>query len=146
MSNKDKIYAFWGAMDLLAIASYLFFALQRGNIPFWTDIQHFYANLAFMEVRGADSILLQGVFFLYLGLMLSLFFSAWCFLKRKAISFLFIGVQEILRLFSLSCSVAIFPLLLQFMQVENVLVAIVLFVVSEALKTGSIFWIRKQGC
>lgn len=146
MSHKDKIFIFWGGMDVLAIASYLFFSLSMGNIPFWSDIQHFYANLSFMEVRGATGILLQCIFFIYLGLMVTLFISAWCFLKKREISFLFITLQEVMRIFSLSCSVAIFPLVLRFLQIEEALVAFILFAVSEVLKIGSLFWLRKQNC
>ncbi len=146
MSNKDKIFTFWGLMDVLAIASYLFFSVRMGNVPFWSDIQHFYANLAFMEVKGAISMLMEGLFFLNLILLVTLFFSAWAFLKKREISFLFISLQEVMRVFSLSCSVAIFPIILRVMYVEEALVGFILFVVSETLKIGSLLWLRKQNC
>jgi hypothetical protein len=52
MSYKDKIFTFWGAMDLLAIGSYLFYSLKMGHVPIWSDIQLFYAQLALMEVSA----------------------------------------------------------------------------------------------
>ncbi|MGK9175632.1 hypothetical protein KXR87_20845 [Yokenella regensburgei] len=144
MSIKDKIFTFWGMMDVFAIGSYLFFSVKMGNLPFWSDIRHFYVNLSFMQVKGADYLLLQCVFFIYLMLMVSLFYSGWCFLKKKQIGILFISLQEVMRFFSLSCSVAFFPLILRIMRIEDALVAFILFLLSETLKIGSLQWLRKQ--
>ena len=145
MSYKDKIFTFWGVMDLLAIGSYIFYSLKMGHVPIWSDIQLFYTQLTLMEVRGADSIFLQSLFFLHLGLILSLCLSAYAFLKKTKIRFLLIGLQEVMRILSLTCSVAIFPLLLQVMHIEEAFVGILLFVISETLKVGSLLWLRKQG-
>ena len=108
MSYKDKIFTFWGAMDLLAIGSYLFYSLKMGHVPIWSDIQLFYAQLALMEARGADRIFLQFLFFIHSGLLLSFCFSAYAFLVKKKIRFLLIGLQEVMRILSLTCSVALF--------------------------------------
>ena len=144
MSYKDKIFTFWGAMDLLAIGSYLFYSLKMGHVPIWSDIQLFYSQLTLMEVRGADRIFLQTLFFIHSGLLLSLCFSAYAFLVKKNIRFLFIGLQEMMRILSLTCSVALFPLLLQFMRIDDAFVALILFVISETLKIGSLLWLRKR--
>lgn len=144
MSYKDKIFTFWGTMDLLAIGSYLFFSLKMGHVPIWSDIQLFYTQLTLMEVRGADRIFLQSLFFIHSGLLLSLCFSAYAFLVKKKIRFLLIGLQEMMRILSLTCSVALFPLLLQVMRIDDALVALILFVISEALKIGSLLWLRKR--
>ncbi len=145
MSYKDKIFTFWGAMDLLAIGSYLFYSLKMGHVPIWSDIQLFYAQLALMEVRGADRIFLQSLFFIHSGLLLSFCFSAYAFLVKKKIRFLLIGLQEVMRILSLTCSVALFPLLLQVMRIDNVFVGLFLFVLSETLKVGSLLWLRRRG-
>lgn len=144
MSYKDKIFTFWGTMDLLAIGSYLFYSLKMGHVPIWSDIQLFYTQLTLMEVRGADRIFLQSLFFIHSGLLLSLCFSAYTFLVKKKIRFLLIGLQEMMRILSLTCSVALFPLLLQVMRIDDALVALILFVISEALKIGSLLWLRKR--
>lgn len=133
-------------MDVLAIASYLFFSLRMGHVPFWSDIQHFYSSLGLMEIKGPTRIFLQCIFFISLGLLLTLFISAWCFLRKKKINLLFITLQEVMRIFSLSCSVAIFPLIVRFLQIENALVGFILFAVSETLKIGSLLWIKKHNC
>lgn len=144
MSYKDKILVFWGAMDTLALVSYFVFSLKMGHVPFWSDIQLFYANLTLMDVRGMDLLFLQSLFFIYLGLMFSLFISAYIFLRRAKISLLFIGLQEMMRILSLTCSVAIFPLILHAMRIDDARVGIVLFAISETLKVGSLFWLRKR--
>ncbi|VTP16136.1 hypothetical protein PUATCC27989T_04065 [Phytobacter ursingii] len=144
MSYKDKIFTFWGTMDLLAIGSYLFYSLKMAHVPIWSDIQLFYTQLTLMEVRGADRIFLQFLFFIHSGLLLSLCFSAYAFLVKKKIRFLLIGLQEMMRILSLTCSVALFPLLLQVMRIEDAFVALILFVISETLKIGSLLWLRKR--
>lgn len=37
---KKYILLFWGVMDVIAIATYLFYSLGNGRIPFYSDIVH----------------------------------------------------------------------------------------------------------
>lgn len=143
MSYKGKVFLFWGVMDLLTLGSYLFFSLMRGEVPFWSDITHFYTGLEQHEAGGGYAILLQGLFFIHLALLLSLPVSAWAFLAHKKMSVLWLALQETMRIFSLTCSLALFPLILHFVS-SGPMVNLALFLISETLKVVSLLSTKRK--
>lgn len=145
MNLRNKIFIFWGVMDVLALIGYLFFSIQSGNVPFYSDISAFYSNYGRLGVSGVSGGLIQLMFFINIALIVSLLFSAWWFLAKKNINMIFFVVQEIARVFSLKCSVALIPMMLHLTGYRSALVAIVLFVLSEALKIGSVVWAKRNG-
>lgn len=145
MNLRNKIFIFWGVMDVLALLGYLFFSMQSGNVPFYSDISAFYSNYGRLGVSGVTGGLMQLMFFINIVLIVSLIFSAWSFLTKKNINMIFFVVQEIARVFSLKCSVALIPMMLHLTGYRSALVAIVLFVLSEALKIGSVVWAKRNG-
>ncbi|XCW75776.1 hypothetical protein ABZS17G119_03900 [Kosakonia cowanii] len=145
MNLRNKIFIFWGVMDVLALLGYLFFSMQSGNVPFYSDISAFYSNYGRLGVSGVTGGLMQLMFFINIVLIVSLIFSAWSFLSKKNINMIFFVVQEIARVFSLKCSVALIPMMLHLTGFRSALVAIVLFVLSEALKIGSVVWAKRNG-
>jgi len=145
MNLRNKIFIFWGVMDVLALIGYLFFSIQSGNVPFYSDISAFYSNYGRLGVSGMTGGLIQLMFFINIVLIVSLLFSAWSFLEKKNINMIFFVVQEIARVFSLKCSVALIPMMLHLTGARSALVAIVLFVLSEALKIGSVVWAKRNG-
>lgn len=145
MNLRNKILIFWGVMDVLALLGYLFFSMQSGNVPFYSDISAFYSNYGRLGVSGVTGGLMQLMFFINIVLIVSLIFSAWSFLAKKNINMIFFVVQEIARIFSLKCSVALIPMMLHLTGFRSALVAIVLFVLSEALKIGSVVWAKRNG-
>lgn len=144
MSLKNKIFVFWGIMDVLALVSYLVFSLQGGNIPFYSDIKGFYNTYPQLGVSGLMGGVLQLLFLINIALIVSLVFSAWSMLARKNINNVFFIVQEIARLLSLKCSLTLIPLALHFTGFSVAWVAIVLFLISEALKIASISFAKRQ--
>ncbi|MDD7998526.1 hypothetical protein FEI17_25290 [Kosakonia radicincitans] len=144
MSLKNKIYLFWGIMDVLALAGYLFFSIQGGSIPFYSDIHGFYSNYAQLGVSGLTGGLIQLLFFINIALIVSLAFSGWWMIAKKDINNIFLIVQEIGRVFSLKCSIALIPLIMHFSDVRSPWIAILLFVLSEVVKIGSIMWIKRN--
>ena len=145
MNLRNKIFIFWGVMDVLALLGYLFFSMQSGNVPFYSDISAFYSNYGRLGVSGVTGGLMQLMFFINIVLIVSLIFSAWSFLSKKNINMIFFVVQEIARVFSLKCSVALIPMMMHLTGFRSALVAIVLFVLSEALKIGSVVWAKRNG-
>ena len=145
MNLRNKIFIFWGVMDVLALLGYLFYSLQSGNVPFYSDIRAFYSNYAHLDVSGGTGGLIQLIFFINTALVFSLLFSAWSFLAKKNINMVFLVAQEIARVCSLKCSVALIPMMLHLTGLRSALVAIVLFVLSEALKIGSVVWAKRNG-
>ncbi|WP_072037707.1 hypothetical protein [Enterobacter sp. Bisph1] len=144
MKLSHKIYIFWGVMDLLALTSYLLFPLQRGKVPFYSDINDFYVNYAQMELSGLAGSMIQFFFFVNILLIISLAFSAWSFFVKKDISIIFFIAQEIARVLSFSCSVALIPLFIHFTGITSAAAALALFIVSEALKIASVVWAKRQ--
>lgn len=144
MSLKNKIYLFWGIMDVLALAGYLFFSLQGGNVPFYSDIHGFYTNYGQLGVNGLTGGVIQLLFFINIALVISLAFSGWWMIVKKDINNIFFIVQEIGRVFSLKCSIALIPLIMHFSAVRSPWIAILLFVLSEAIKISSIMWIKRN--
>lgn len=144
MSLRNKIFVFWGIMDVLALAGYLFFSLQGGSVPFYSDIHGFYTNYAQLGVNGFMGWLIQLLFFINIALIVSLAFSAWWMIVKKDINNIFFIVQEIGRVFSLKCSVALIPLIMHFSDIRSPWIAILLFVLSEVVKIGSIMWIKRN--
>lgn len=144
MSLKNKIYLFWGIMDVLALAGYLFFSVQSGSIPFYSDIHGFYTNYAQLGVSGFAGGLIQLLFFINIALIVSLAFSGWWMIVKKDINNIFFIVQEIGRVFSLKCSIALIPLIMHFTDIRSPWSAILLFVLSEVIKIGSIMWIKRN--
>lgn len=145
MNLRNKIFIFWGVMDVLALLGYLFFSMQSGNVPFYSDISAFYSNYGRLGVSGVTGGLMQLMFFINIVLIVSLIFSAWSFLTKKNINMIFFVVQEIARVFSLKCSVALIPMMMHLTGFRSALIAIVLFVLSEALKIGSVVWAKRNG-
>lgn len=145
MNLRNKIFIFWGVMDVLALIGYLFFSIQSGNVPFYSDISMFYSYYKSLDVNGVTGGFVQLMFFINIALIVSLLFSAWSFLAKKNIDMIFFVVQEIARVFSLKCSVALIPMMLHLTGYRSALVAIVLFVLSEALKIGSVVWAKRNG-
>lgn len=144
MNLRNKIYAFWGIMDLLALASYLFFSLQANRVPFYSDIIGFYDNYSNVGVSGPMGAIVQTLFIINIALIVSLAFSAWCFgVKKEMPTFFFIG-QEIARLLSLKCSIAVIPLILHFTGNNTAWGAVALFMMSEAIKIASVVWAKRH--
>ncbi|MGP3593606.1 hypothetical protein [Vagococcus sp. WN89Y] len=144
MNLKNKIFVFWGIMDVLALASYFVFSLQSGNIPFYSDIKGFYNTYPQLGVSGLTGGFLQFLFLINIALIVSLVFSAWMMTVKKEINNVFFIVQEIARLLSLKCSLTLIPLFLHFTGFSVAWVAITLFLLSEVLKIASVSWAKRK--
>lgn len=144
MSLKNKVLVFWGIMDGLALVSYFFFSLQSGNVPFYSDVSAFYTNYSQLGVSGLMGGIIQVMFFINIALIVSLFFSCWSLIVKKDIHNIFFIVQEIARLLSLKCSLALIPLFMHVTGVSAAWGAFLLFFVSEALKIGSVVWAKRN--
>ncbi|WP_227009495.1 MULTISPECIES: hypothetical protein [Enterobacter cloacae complex] len=141
MTVKDKVFFFWGGMDILAIILYCVNSVLKGRLPFVSDA------LSFTDLWSAHSALVPGIlvlllFALDLGLLLSFVLSAIFFFKRKRCAVKFALFQEVFRLISFRCSVSFFPLLADITGISNVWVTLVLFMISETLKLYSLIYYK----
>ena len=126
---KKYILLFWGVMDVIAIATYLFYSLGNGRIPFYSDIVHSLSLLKDIGVEGGFYAYAVATVTLQIVLLLSLFFSAQCFLRQKLFSF----------------SISVIPLLLNYFHSQNLVLNISLFIFSEVTKVTTIIWCKRQG-
>lgn len=76
-------------MDVIAIATYLFYSLGNGRIPFYSDIVHSLSLLKDIGVEGGFYAYAVATVTLQIVLLFSLFFSAQCFLRQNYLVSLF---------------------------------------------------------
>ncbi|HCR1073979.1 TPA: hypothetical protein OMU12_001345 [Enterobacter cloacae] len=143
MNLKNKLWYFWGCMDVLAVMLYFVNTIQQGRIPFISDILAF-SGLSSDVASGGYSVLVFLFFILDLVLLLSLFASAWFFFKRKTYAIKFAIIQEVLRFISFRCSVTLFPLLVTVSGISNTWLNLGLFVLSECLKLYSMLYLMSN--
>uniref|UniRef100_UPI0013D62A7F hypothetical protein n=1 Tax=Escherichia coli TaxID=562 RepID=UPI0013D62A7F len=116
---KKYILLFWGVMDVIAIATYLFYSLGNGRIPFYSDIVHSLSLLKDIGVEGGFYAYAVATVTLQIVLLLSLFFSAQCFLRQKKFRNTKMAIQEVKLKATVSCSISVIPLLLNYFHSQN---------------------------
>ena len=77
-------------------------------------------------------------------MLVSLLVSAYLFLCKKPAAIPFAFVQEILRFITMKCSIALFPIVLAVTGFSVLAVNVGLFLLSEAIKIGSLMYCRKK--
>ncbi|HFL9563282.1 TPA: hypothetical protein ACG55V_003328, partial [Escherichia coli] len=68
-----------------------------------------------------------------------------CFLRQKLFSFSFLAIQEFMRFATVSCSISVIPLLLNYFYSQDLVLNISLFIFSEVTKVTTIIWCKRQG-
>ena len=141
MRARDKVFIFWGSMDALAVVLYCAQSVRHDRIPFIADMLSFITTVNTFSAGGYNALLI--LFFCRdFVLLLSFFASAWCFITRRPFASKLALCQEVLRLVSFRCSVALFPLFLAIAGESSVWLSGILFSVSECLKIYSL-WVYK---
>lgn len=141
MRARDKVFIFWGSMDALAVVLYCAQSVRHDRIPFIADMLSFITTVNTFSAGGYNALLIL-FFCLDFVLLLSFFASAWCFITRRPFASKLALCQEVLRLVSFRCSVALFPLFLAIAGESSVWLSGILFSVSECLKIYSL-WVYK---
>ncbi|MFP9432610.1 hypothetical protein ACJ9N4_20325 [Enterobacter sp. LM3] len=143
MNLKNKLWYFWGSMDVLAILLYCVISVRQGRIPFFSDVMAF-SGLSNAVSGGGYSVLLTLFFIFDLLLLLSFIVSAWFFFKRKPYAIKFAFIQEIFRFISFRCSVTLFPILVSIFGMSSVFLGGGFFVLSEILKISSLVFLMRK--
>lgn len=141
MRARDKVFLFWGSMDALAVVLYCAQSVRHDRIPFIADMLSFSTAVNTFTAGGYNALLIL-FFYLDFVLLLSFFASAWCFITRRPFASKLALCQEVLRLVSFRCSVALFPLFLAIAGESSIWLSSILFSVSECLKVYSL-WVYK---
>lgn len=135
---KRAIFLFWGGMDLLFIARFLWASSRRGYIPVYSDL------VAFSQLD--QSFWPGGLLFgLSLCLTLSIVVSAFLFLRGNRRARLWAYAQEPLRLLMAAPSVPFIPGLLSYSGVVSLVLNITLLLGSEALKILTLYLTGRSG-
>ncbi|MFK8031216.1 MAG: hypothetical protein AB8G18_13355 [Gammaproteobacteria bacterium] len=92
-------FFFWGVLDLIAVIGYVFYRLQLGRIPLYTDISE---TLTVLETyQGGDAYFLA---FAKWTLAFSIPVTAFTLMTHASISKYLCLAQTPLRVLTLSCS------------------------------------------
>ena len=135
ITAKNKIFYFWGVMDVIGIVFYLigpYHLLQS----WWDSTGGNFGVIIFMLIAGGVNGLLTWP--------VSLCFSAWFFFTTHRYAVRFALAQEVLRLLTMSCSVTLFPMIIVGLGISVIPLNITLFVFSEIVKIGSLIFVMKK--
>lgn len=131
---------FWGIMDALYLAHYLWANITRQRLPFISDVLDFTHHYA----EQGGGIWLVVIFILSMITTLSLVLSAILLLMGRTKVFGLIVLQTPLRLLLVIPSITFLPWLFATFSHRGIAVAISLLILSEVIKVGS-FIIAKRG-
>lgn len=144
MTVKEKVFFFWGAMDVIGIIFYSIDAFKLMG-ALWASSGGNPAVIIFMMIANGINGILTGVFYLiYLLTPLTLVLSAWLFFKKSRYAIRFAMAQEIVRIISLRYSVTLFPLAATGLGMKGATVTLSMLVLSEIIKTGSLVYVIKK--
>lgn len=143
MTAKNKIFYFWGVMDVFGI---VFYSIGPYHLleSWWVSTGGNPGVIIFMLIAGGVNGIVTGAFYLvYLLMPVSLLFSAWFFFTKHRYAVGFALIQEVLRVIIFSCSVTLFPMAIAGLGLSVISINIALFILSEILKIGSLIYIIK---
>lgn len=143
MTAKNKIFYFWGVMDVIGI---VFYSIGPYHLleSWWVSTGGNPGVIIFMLIAGGVNGIVTGAFYLvYLLMPVSLLFSAWFFFAKHRYAVGFALIQEVLRVIIFSCSVTLFPMAIAGLELSVISINIALFILSEILKIGSLIYIIK---
>lgn len=138
--NFRQVCMFWGSMDVLYLANYLWQSIAGGRIPLIDDIFSF--NQLYTEQGGGYWLIL--IFTLSMITTLSIFFSAVLLLTTGDSVIYLVAAQTPLRLLLVMPSLSFLPWILNGINPGGIGLALVLLLTSEALKVWSLILSRKR--
>lgn len=138
--NFRQVCMFWGSMDVLYLANYLWQSIAGGRIPLIDDIFSF--NQLYTEQGGGYWLIL--IFTLSMITTLSIFFSAVLLLTTGDRVIYLVAAQTPLRLLLVMPSLSFLPWILNGINPGGIGLALVLLLTSEALKVWSLILSRKR--
>ncbi|WP_285130881.1 hypothetical protein [Leclercia adecarboxylata] len=138
--NFRQVCMFWGSMDVLYLANYLWQSIAEGRIPLIDDIFSF--NQIYTEQGGGYWLIL--IFTLSMITTLSIFFSAVLLLTAWDKAIYLVAAQTPLRLLLVIPSLSFLPWILKGINPGGIGLALVLLLTSETLKVWSLIISRKR--
>ncbi|MHC9003207.1 hypothetical protein [Enterobacter adelaidei] len=145
MTVKEKIFYFWGVMDIIGAAYYAVDSWRFLGEDWGLALVNLTVMFILMWFDGVDGTL-KGTYYLVYTLMpLMLLFSAYLYFTKKPYAAKFALAIEVLRIFTFRFSLPLLPVIANRFEWSGLTVNISLLVISELLKIGSlIFVIKKQ--
>jgi len=138
--NFRQVCMFWGVMDVLFLAAYVWQSIVEGRIPIIDDIFSF--KQLYTEQGGGYWLIL--IFTLSIITTLSIVFSAVMLLNAWVKVSYLVAAQTPLRLLLVIPSLSFLPWILKGINPGGIGLALVLLLTSEALKVWSLIFSKKQ--
>lgn len=146
MTTKEKVFYFWGVMDVICIYYYII----KPFSSVWDLVSSagggLFLALYFM-IDGKGWMALYVLIFIFTPV--SLFFSAWFFFKKRDHAIRFALTQEVFRFITARCSIPFFLWLLVKVDVPDGYLGLSMSLVmvmlpAEILKIGSLLYVAKK--
>jgi hypothetical protein len=142
--SKQRIFMFWGVMDLMYVLGFFYWNLSRGRIPLYDDA------VSFMHVSSeyggsAPILLFIGSLLLSLSIVLTMFM----FFRRHPLVRFIACLQIPFRLYLVVPSLSFIPWMANFFELKQAAIVFPLLITSEGLKIVSLRMVhgraRQQG-
>ena len=129
MDKRKIVFLCWGVLDVIYVLWYSFGSIQRGSIPFYTDL------LSMIEVLSVHGGVVTCIFaILFWLLQVSIIASAIMLLIGHAKAKLLCYIQIPFRLVSIVPSICLITIVFSYVDQRSALLAIALVVLSEIIK------------
>lgn len=134
---RNKVFIFWGLMDIYFVLSFLLINLTSGKIPLVDDYRNF------ILLGGSEHILYIALFSMSLFLNFSIILTAFLFLKKSKHAITVAWIQEPFRLFLVVPSISLIPTFLSITGLQILVLNVFLLLSSEFLKCYTLLKVRK---
>ncbi len=137
MNSRNKVFTFWGLMDIYFILSFLLINLVSGKIPLIDDYRNF------ILIGGNENFLYIALFSMSIFLNFSMILTAFLFLKKNKHAITVAWIQEPFRLFLVVPSISLIPTFLSITGLQIIVLNVFLLLSSEFLKCYTLLKVRK---
>ncbi|MCY1447092.1 hypothetical protein D3C87_1704520 [compost metagenome] len=136
--NAQRVFIFWGVMDLMFLFEFAYWNLSRRRIPLYDDL------ISFSQVYAQHGWDMLIVFFVAsIVLTLSIFLTMLMFIKQSPTVRLIAYLQVPFRLYFVVPSLSFIPGLVRFFEWDQLVLIFSLLIASEVIKVFSLYKARK---
>lgn len=132
--NKQRVFMFWGVMDLMYVLGFFYWNLSRGRIPLYDDAVSFVQ----IDLQYGWSMLV--LFFIgSMLLTLSILLTMLMFFKQHPLVRLIACLQVPFRLYFIVPSLSFIPWLASLLELRQAVIIFSVLIASEVLKVVSLY-------
>ncbi|WP_313574644.1 hypothetical protein [Pseudescherichia sp.] len=146
MTTKEKVFYFWGIMDVICIYYYIIKPFSSVG-----DLISSAGGGVFIAIYfiAAGKVWTALYVLIFIFTPVSLFFSAWFFFKKRDHAIRFALIQEVFRFITVRCSIPFFLWILAKVDTPDgylglSLSLVMVMIPAEILKIGSLMYVAKK--